>query len=139
MPPTDHPSGPQDVPEYILFVVNNANICFSPRQGPSSERRRKSRSAHPHQQQLWRSGSWHQDRSGEIFLTVSILFLVLEPASLFESLRCSAIIDNFLYCQINFGSAKNMRIVAKILLQTLPLYVFLTNTTFRVKHAVENF
>ena len=73
LPPTDHPSGPQDVPEYILFVVNNANICFSPRQGPSSERRRKSRSEHLHQQQLRRSWSWHQDRSGEIFLTVSIL------------------------------------------------------------------
>ena len=67
-------------------------------------------------------------------------WLYLLSASLFESLRCSAIFDNFLYCQINFGSAKNMRIVAKILLQTLPLYVFLTNSTFRVKHAaVENF
>ena len=65
-PPTDWAP---DVPEYILFVVNNANICFSPRQGLASKHH-QSRSQHPHQQ-LRRSGAssssfQHQDRGAQM-------------------------------------------------------------------------
>ena len=66
-------------------------------------------------------------------------------ASLFESFtvqcyfRKFSVLSNKLRLSLA-EPAKNMRIVAEILLQTLPLYVFLTNSTFQVKHAaVENF